>query len=116
MGVNVMFDRNSSLVALASLLFVAVIVATPAKSQTFEPPPAKEGYSYTDPYCSNRGNRVEMGELSCLRVDGRVYLARCGMSLNSPVWREVQDICPPEFNILADKNAATLSSPQPGTN
>lgn len=111
-----MFDLNSSPVALALLFFVAAIIATPAKSQTFKPPPAKEGYSYQESYCSNRGSRVEMGDLSCLRVDGRVYLARCDMSLNSPVWREVQDSCPPEFNILADESAAASSSSQPGTN
>lgn len=111
-----MFELNSSPVAFASLLFVAAIMTTPANSQTFEPPPAKEGHSYSDAYCNNRGTHVEMGDLSCLRVDGRVFLARCSMSLNSPVWREVQDSCPPEFNGLADKSAATSSSPQPGTN
>ncbi len=116
MGVNVMFDLNSTPISSASLLFIAAVVTTPANSQTFEPPTAKEGYSYSESYCSNQGHRVEVGGLSCLRVDGRVFLARCGMSLNSPVWRMVQDSCPPEFDTLADKSAATSSSSQPGTN
>ena len=111
-----MFDLNSSPVAFASLLFVTAIVTTPANSQTFEPPPAKEGHDYAESYCSNQGHHVEMGGLSCLRVDGRVFLARCDMSLNSPMWRMVQDSCPPEFDTLADKSAATSSLSQPGTN
>jgi hypothetical protein len=111
-----MLDLTSSRVAFATLFFVAAIITTPANSQTFEPPPAKEGYSYSDSYCSNQGHRVAMGDLSCLRVDGRVFLARCGMSLNSPVWRMVQDSCPTEFDTLAGKSAATSPSSQPGTN
>ena len=111
-----MLDLNSSPVALAALLFVAAIVTMPAKAQTFEPPPAQGGHTYADSYCSNQGHRVELGDLSCLRVDERVFLARCSMSLNSPVWRRVQDSCPPEFDTLVDKSAATSASSQPGTN
>lgn len=108
-----MFDLNSSRLAFAPLLFVAAITAAPANSQTFAPTPAKEGHSYQESYCSNRGHRVEMGDLSCLRVDGRVFLARCGMSLNSPVWRMVQDSCPAEFDTLSDTmTAVTPSSSQ----
>lgn len=87
---------NKSRMAFAPLLFVAALV--PASAQTFEPPPAKEGFSYPELYCTNRGHRVEMGEASCLRVDDEVFLARCGMSLNSPAWRRIQDGCPAEFD------------------
>jgi len=111
-----MFDLNSFPVAFASLLFVTAIITTPANSQTFEAPPAKEGHYYAETYCSNRGHYVEMGGLSCLRVDGRVFLARCDMSLNSPVWRMLQDSCPAAFDTLADKSTATSPSSQPGTN
>ncbi|MGG7566405.1 hypothetical protein ACQ5SO_09620 [Rhodovulum sp. DZ06] len=58
------------------------------------PPPA-EGHSYPDCYCTNRGARVEMGALSCLRVGGEEFTARCGMSLNNPAWRRVRDGCDP---------------------
>lgn len=111
-----MFDLNFSRVVLGPLLFVAAITAAPANSQTFKPAPAEQGHSDQESYCSNQGHRVEMGGLSCLRVDGRVFLARCGMSLNSPVWRTVQDSCPSEFDILADTGAAPSSSSQPGAN
>jgi hypothetical protein len=44
--------------------------------------------------CRNRGTMFELGETSCLRVDGRNYLARCEMKLNVSSWTEVQDGCP----------------------
>lgn len=44
--------------------------------------------------CRNRGVMFELGETSCLRVDGRSYLARCEMKLNVSSWTELQDGCP----------------------
>jgi hypothetical protein len=44
--------------------------------------------------CRNRGTLFKLGETSCLRVDGRNYLARCEMKLNVSSWTEVQDGCP----------------------
>lgn len=44
--------------------------------------------------CRNRGTMFELGETSCLRVDGRNYLARCEMRLNVSSWIEVEDACP----------------------
>ncbi len=47
-----------------------------------------------DCYCTDRaGERVALGEVICLHVDGRMFLARCEMSLNNPMWREVQEGC-----------------------
>ncbi|NDR57198.1 hypothetical protein [Aliiruegeria sabulilitoris] len=47
-----------------------------------------------DCYCTDStGDRVELGDVICLRVDGRMFLARCEMSLNNPMWREVQEGC-----------------------
>ncbi|SNS44528.1 hypothetical protein [Tropicimonas sediminicola] len=47
-----------------------------------------------DCYCTDRqGARVELGETICLTVDGRAFLARCEMSLNTPMWRETGDGC-----------------------
>lgn len=49
---------------------------------------------WPDCYCTDStGARIEMGETQCLRVGGRSYLARCEMSLNNPIWREVSDSC-----------------------
>ncbi|EDZ46785.1 conserved hypothetical protein [Rhodobacterales bacterium Y4I] len=47
-----------------------------------------------DCYCTDKsGARVELGELRCLQVDGRMFMAQCQMSLNVPMWREVQSSC-----------------------
>ncbi len=47
-----------------------------------------------DCYCTDSsGARVELGETICLHVDGRMFMAQCQMSLNVPMWREVQQGC-----------------------
>lgn len=47
-----------------------------------------------DCYCTDKnGSRVELGETICLQVDGRMFMAQCQMSLNVPMWREVQKGC-----------------------
>lgn len=53
------------------------------------------GGKVLDCYCTDRsGGRVELGEFRCLSVDGRSFMAQCQMSLNVPMWREVQSACP----------------------
>lgn len=60
-----------------------------AQSQTDAPPLRK-----IECYCTDKtGGRVELGDLVCLNVGGRIFLARCEMSLNNPMWREVTDGC-----------------------
>lgn len=51
--------------------------------------------------CRNRGTMFELGETSCLRVDGRSYLARCEMRLNVSSWIEIEDGCPVTLKIPA---------------
>ncbi len=47
-----------------------------------------------DCYCTDRNHdRVELGETICLQVDGRMFMAQCQMSLNVPMWREVEEGC-----------------------
>ncbi|WP_261394631.1 hypothetical protein [Phaeobacter italicus] len=47
-----------------------------------------------DCYCTDSsGSRIELGEFICLQVDGRMFTAQCQMSLNVPMWREVQNGC-----------------------
>lgn len=64
---------------LASSLLVAV-VATPAGAHNCK--------------CRNRGTYFQLGETSCLRVDGASYLARCEMKLNVSSWTKIQEGCP----------------------
>jgi len=45
-------------------------------------------------YCTDKaGSRVELGENRCLSVGGRIFMARCEMSLNVPMWRETGGRC-----------------------
>lgn len=47
-----------------------------------------------DCYCTDtQGLRVELGEVICLVVDGRAFMAQCDMSLNVPIWRETGTGC-----------------------
>ena len=47
-----------------------------------------------DCYCTDQGGgRIELGEMICLHVDGRSFMAQCQMSLNNPMWREVSEGC-----------------------
>jgi hypothetical protein len=44
--------------------------------------------------CRNRGTMFELGQTSCLKVDGASYLARCEMKLNVSSWTKIEDGCP----------------------
>jgi hypothetical protein len=47
-----------------------------------------------DCFCTDKsGSRVELGQTICLQVDGRMFVAQCQMSLNVPMWREMQQGC-----------------------
>ncbi|WP_298835621.1 hypothetical protein [uncultured Roseobacter sp.] len=47
-----------------------------------------------DCYCTDRsGARIELGQTICMQVDGRMFMAQCQMSLNVPMWREVEQGC-----------------------
>lgn len=75
-------DRKLPL-AVALLLFASPLAAQ--KSEAIWP----------DCYCTDSGgDRVELGGTICLSVDGREYTARCEMSQNNPMWREIADSCP----------------------
>ncbi len=55
---------------------------------------AAQGRKTVDCYCTDRNHqRIELGETICLQVDGRMFMAQCQMSLNVPMWREVQTGC-----------------------
>ena len=65
------------------------------KNHNFTQPPAKDGYSYPDCYCTDsKGQRVEMGQKACLIIGSRRVLARCDMSVNNPTWRHESEGCP----------------------
>ncbi len=66
-----------------------LLLATPVPADVIGP-----GGKVQDCYCTDTsGSRVELGETICLHVDGRMFMAQCQMSLNVPMWREVQEGC-----------------------
>jgi hypothetical protein len=91
-------------IVCAGLLFGTALVMNAGRPLAFEPPEAKEGFDYPENYCTNRGARIEVGELACLKVNGKAFVARCGMSLNNPMWRRVRDGCPAQL-----ENASTTA-------
>lgn len=71
------------------IALIASLFALPATADVVGP-----GGKTIDCYCTDRsGSRVELGETICLQVDGRMFMAQCQMSLNVPMWREVQQGC-----------------------
>ena len=71
----------------ALLLTALLAPSLPAGAQDRHPPG-------TDCYCTDStGGRVELGETICLHVGRRSFTAQCQMSLNVPMWREVQQGC-----------------------
>lgn len=73
---------------VASALVVAVTALPAVADITYPSGKAVECY------CTDSvGARVELGETICLQVDGRMFMAQCQMSLNVPMWREVEEGC-----------------------
>ena len=71
------------------LTLVMILLASPGLADVFGPNGKGQ-----DCYCTDKsGSRVELGETICLQVDGRMFMAQCQMSLNVPMWREVQKGC-----------------------
>jgi len=83
--------HTSGLVRFARLAAVAVTIcfAPPVSADVTGP-----GGKTIDCYCTDtQGSRIELGETICLQVDGRMFMAQCQMSLNVPMWREVESRC-----------------------
>jgi hypothetical protein len=71
------------------LSFTLFLMAQPALADITYP----SGKS-VECYCTDRtGTRIELGETICMQVDGRMFMAQCQMSLNVPMWREVEQGC-----------------------
>lgn len=70
-------------------LILASLIAGPAVGDVTSP-----SGKTVECYCTDASrNRIELGETICLQVDGRMFMAQCQMSLNVPMWREVQEGC-----------------------
>ncbi len=75
--------------ARALVIFALFLASGPSLADVVGP-----GGKVIDCYCTDKtGERVDLGEIRCLDVDGRQFMAQCQMSLNVPMWREVQANC-----------------------
>ncbi len=71
------------------IIALALAIATPVLADVKAP-----GGKTIDCFCTDKsGARIELGDTICLQVDGRMFMAQCQMSLNVPMWREVQTGC-----------------------
>ncbi|MEO0991966.1 MAG: hypothetical protein AAFX00_13595 [Pseudomonadota bacterium] len=69
---------------------VLILMATPGLADIQRP-----GGKVIECYCTDsQGARVELGQMICLNINGREFMAQCQMSLNNPMWREVETGCP----------------------
>lgn len=74
---------------MSRLALILCLVSLPAMADVTGP-----NGKVQDCFCTDKsGQRVELGQIICLRVDGRIFLAQCQMSLNVPMWREVKPNC-----------------------
>lgn len=70
-------------------ILISMLLCSPALGDVTYP-----GGKTVECYCTDtQRNRIELGETICLQVDGRMFMAQCQMSLNVPMWREVQQGC-----------------------
>jgi hypothetical protein len=83
------------------LFVVAALVTSPAQSQSADLPAFMLAKNYPIPFCTNRGQRVELGQTSCLKGNGVDFLARCVVVLNNPSWARVHEGC--AANSVEDK-------------
>lgn len=86
-------------VAIALLAAAPILAEDDARGPyidpNYVPKPPKEGFSYPDCYCTDSdGQRVELGQTTCLSIGSRQVTARCETSLNNPTWRTMQEGCP----------------------
>ena len=59
----------------------------------------------TDTY----GQRHELGDIICLTVDSRTFLAKCVMAQNNPFWREQSQGCDSSNLFFPDEHKSLMT-------
>lgn len=78
----VMHEISRHVVLGLPLVVIAAIASVPA-------------FAGENCYCKNTdGKQHAVGEVACMTVGGRSYLAQCEMNLNVTSWSKLQDGCP----------------------
>ncbi|MEM6728045.1 MAG: hypothetical protein AAF618_06065 [Pseudomonadota bacterium] len=66
------------------MILILTFLGAAAQAQTKE----------LDCWCGgSKGERFEMGDITCFTISGRTFTAQCQMSLNNPMWRELAEGC-----------------------
>ena len=66
-------------------------------------------------YCTDaEGKRRELGEVICITASCQTWLAKCDMSLNNVMWREIQQGCPAVSTDPSLIERLNRLKPQPG--
>ena len=80
---------------LRVLAILTALVTATAASEPPQPYPTTEPHPHFHCTCRQRdGSQYELGQITCIRVDGKAYLARCEMFQNVTTWQKIQDGCP----------------------
>lgn len=88
---------------LLSIIFMLAASLAQGQEAKIKPP---------DCYCTDKiGARVEMGTMVCMSVGGRDFIARCEMSLNNPMWREISQGCISSGNKSLDSGNPLVDAP-----
>lgn len=83
--------RMHSPIRIAAMLAATCAAALPALPARAD---GTTGGKTVECYCTDTaGDRVEIGQMICLHVDGKTFMARCEMALNVPIWRKVSGEC-----------------------
>lgn len=74
---------------MRKIIFILAMMASPAFSGSIT-----AAGKTIDCFCTDaKGVRVELGDVICLSVNGRDFLAQCDMSQNVPTWRDIGEGC-----------------------
>ena len=71
--------------------------AIEAAAQSKFAPIPREPVPVVPCYCRTGERNFDMGETTCIRIEGRAELARCEMVLNNPSWTLLKRPCNPEL-------------------
>lgn len=91
--------RNAGSVALVAFAVTACMMPATARA---------------DCACVANGETFQQGETTCLRVDGRSWLARCGKVLNNSSWERLGEGCPLSRSGEEPENARPVAAVKPG--
>lgn len=83
---------------LSSLMEKMLVTMSVILTITAAPSMARADYirngKIVDCFCTDKsGARVDLGQTTCIQVDGRMFTAQCQMSQNVPMWRETSQGC-----------------------